>query len=262
MERVSGMAVAAASSVARASATAMSGNALAQQRREKGHFVTPNKKVGTRFKNMQWVCSVATRRTRCPESSRTCHVARAHTHTHTHTLQVNRGNASDMRVFRALSGHIKGGRALYKRQHDHLSWGPRNFIRFANVRDMRRELEAASPDFASGTPCVLHSNSRDIGMAAEAQHNPTGKGRGGVYFFVMCAAIAYLSTHNNKTTTVGDNFDFNAVLKDRGEYAVPEGHNYDGDEYVHAWNKEELQRLRGDKWHKKYYNGAFPLHSL
>eukprot|EP00754_Rhynchopus_humris_P051703 Rhum_TRINITY_DN969_c0_g2::Rhum_TRINITY_DN969_c0_g2_i1::g.2875::m.2875 len=190
MERVSGMAVAASSTLARASAASMSGNALAQQRREKGHFVTPNKKVGTRFKNMQW---------------------------------VNRGNASDKRVFKALQGHVKSGRALRKHQTEHLAWGPRNFIRFANVRDMRRELEAESPDFASGTPCVLHSNSQDI---------------------------------------VGADFDFDAILKERGEYSVPEGHFYDADEYMHAWNKEELERLRGNKWHKKYYNGAFPLHSL
>ncbi|KAJ9449492.1 hypothetical protein DIPPA_09753 [Diplonema papillatum] len=138
----------------------------------------------------------------------------------------NRGFNVDKRMFNHARGAL-GSRDRHSRfqkvGNGHLGWGPTQHNAFTDVTDMRKEIELTLGNSASLTPSALHKNAQTI---------------------------------------VPENFDYTKVLAQRGRYQPLKGYYYDEAEYRRRWNMEELERLRGNKHHLKYYSGGFSLHSL
>eukprot|EP01060_Flectonema_neradi_P003395 TRINITY_DN12182_c0_g1_i1.p2 TRINITY_DN12182_c0_g1~~TRINITY_DN12182_c0_g1_i1.p2 ORF type:complete len:183 (+),score=20.99 TRINITY_DN12182_c0_g1_i1:49-597(+) len=138
----------------------------------------------------------------------------------------NRGYEIDNRALNKMRNQGRNRRAMSmtrSEDRNHIGWGTLPKNNFKNVTSMRVEMVADVGCMAHGTPAVNHKNAANI---------------------------------------VGEDFDFQKVLQERGKYQPKKGYVYDDVEYVRRWDKEEAKRLRGKDWHLKFYHGPFNLHSL
>eukprot|EP00755_Sulcionema_specki_P006226 Sspe_Gene.34877::Locus_16939_Transcript_1_1_Confidence_1.000_Length_700::g.34877::m.34877 len=135
----------------------------------------------------------------------------------------NRGAFADQRNFAALRDHVHKRSGAFHRRGEHgghIAWGPFAPIPWTNVTCMRKEIEEKVGEPHTQTPPVIHGNARKI---------------------------------------VADDFDFDRALAEPGRFQPKKGYYYDAREDVVAWDRRELERLRGNKWHLKYYHGSFRL---